>query len=213
MWTLLFTFLKSKAGACAIALALLAAIGWFAYDWSYQRGARHQESVDSIKLTAQANAIAGLQNEKLSWIAAASKANSEALAKQQSIKQELQTKIDSANKQAAVLKRQLSEVKKYVTPKADSQCVIPNGFVQLYNQSVSPSTDSNVPGSTPGDAPTTSAAADATAQDANSGLALSAVSTILIANSAECVARGVEIERWQEYYTKNKTAWDAQSHQ
>lgn len=78
------------------------------------------------------------------------------------------------------------KVPSYVTPTADSKCVVPDGFVRLYNESVSDDPPAPEP---PGFDP-----------DADSGVALSTVSETDLHNIGVCKSLRAEVIAWRSWY-------------
>jgi hypothetical protein len=95
-----------------------------------------------------------------------------------------------------VVQTKIKEVTKYVTAKADSQCVVPAGAVSLFNAPLSPEVP-GLPTSEPGDV------------DAPTGVALSTVISVAASNNDECVARGEVIDKWQKWYAFEAKLWKA----
>jgi hypothetical protein len=91
----------------------------------------------------------------------------------------------------------------FVTAKADAACTVPAGFVRLHDLSAqgldpdpaSAAEASSVPGS------------GLKNVDAASGVALSAVTTTIVANYSECTARGEVIDAWQSWYSGALETW------
>jgi hypothetical protein len=104
---------------------------------------------------------------------------------------ELEAKLLKAKQNVRVVTQQITkEVPIYVSEKADTQCVIPTGFVSLWNRSTSdPATGSD-----------TSPAPEAgVVFDAPSGVALSAVAAAAIENHAAYWELRTEITARDEY--------------
>ena len=101
---------------------------------------------------------------------------------------ELKLKASEARKdQVRII---VKEVVKYVTPKADSQCVLTQGVEYVIDAALQP--EAPVPVDV----------------DASTGLTLSQLSAITASNMSECVVRGDVIQAWQEWYAKTKKTWD-----
>jgi hypothetical protein len=111
---------------------------------------------------------------------------------------ELQTALETEKARKQQVQTIIKEVPKYVTAKADAQCVLTAGFVSLLNLPLqSPGVSAGVP------------AGPARDVDAPAGVAASAVAQIVATNYTECTERGTVIDLWQKWYVKSKAEWDA----
>lgn len=113
--------------------------------------------------------------------------------KQDKIVADLEKQIEDLKKAEPIIKTIIKEVPKYVTKKADSQCVLTSGFEWVYNESLEAAP---VADSAPRDV------------DAPTGLKISEVASTSASNNAECTARGKIIDLWQEWYLKNQKAYE-----
>lgn len=193
-------FLFSKWGAIGLCIAI---VGYAEYR-VYEAGkdsvrAEAQKDIDAAKADRDKKVKAAndrydkLETETNQWKAdmavaqrAAAKAANDTLVA-------VQTKLRAAERQRDKLAKQLKEIPKYVTPQADSACTITTGFVSVYNAAVKASP---LPDSGPGNV------------DAPSGITLSQLADVESSNLAECNERGRVIDAWQEWYTRNKAAYD-----
>lgn len=87
------------------------------------------------------------------------------------------------------------EIPIYVTPLADSRCVIPVGFVH-HHDAAAAARAAPVPTPSGG------------SLDADSGVALSAVERTVAANYAACHDAIAEVRRWREWYAVLRAEWD-----
>ena len=119
--------------------------------------------------------------------------------------QDMVEKIKDARSRIDSLARlKPKEVVKYVSQIADSNCVIPNGFVFLYDKAIG------------ADARTSESKAAAIAfaasgpgnVDSSSGVTLSEVAENATENFREAADRGAIIQLWQGWYVKTKEYFD-----
>jgi hypothetical protein len=87
------------------------------------------------------------------------------------------------------------EVTKYVTQKADSECVVTAGFVHVHNLSTT-STPDDVASREPGNV------------DTPTSVTLSDIAKVDTANNAECQFRAQVIDSWIEWYNRNQAIWE-----
>ena len=87
------------------------------------------------------------------------------------------------------------EVPIYVTPLADSRCIVPHGFVRFHDSAAAarPAADPGTPGGP---------------LDADSGIALSTVAATVAENYAACHDAIAEVRRWREWYADLRAKWD-----
>lgn len=201
-----WSFLTSKLGLSAIVLAGVVFAGYQGYSAIYDAGAQSEKesAAKSIKVTqdeakkkidkAEAD-LAQIKKEREKWQADMDAAVKEAKEAQTGIINQLSAKLQAAETRKAALQSKLKELTAYVSPKADSDCVIPNGFVWLHDYSVQKA--GPMAGSGSKDV------------DAASGVKLSEIAAVDSANFAECVERGEVIDAWQLWYSRNKTVYDA----
>lgn len=102
----------------------------------------------------------------------------------------LEERLKASEARKDRIKIVIKEVPKYVTPKADSQCVLTQGVEYVIDAALQP--EAPVPVDV----------------DASTGLTLSQLSAITASNMSECVVRGDVIQAWQEWYAKTKKTWD-----
>lgn len=90
---------------------------------------------------------------------------------------------------------QIREVPVYVTPEADARCVVPVGFVSLFNAGVEGrEAEAPRPPGGPGDAP--------------SGVALSTVLSTTLEDFGTAYEWRAEALKWRAWYAAEKAAWD-----
>lgn len=197
----IWNFLTSKMGVVFLCVVVLCLIEWKVYGYgqdSVRADAQQQiqkaqndakTKVDSIQ--AKYDKLLGDTNK---WKADNAAAQETAKKVNDAVVVALHDKLIATTKQVSQLKVQLKELNKYVTAKADSQCVIPTGFVSVYNAAVKAGP---LPDSGAGNV------------DAPSGITLSRLAEIDAANLSECYERGEVIKAWQTWYSTNKAAYDA----
>lgn len=173
-------FIFSKEGL--ITLVLLALVG--SHIWAYQAG-KSSERAGWVQKENKRLAEEKAKNEREE--AAAKIAKQE----QGKVVEDLEKKLKVALDKPAQIKTITKEVVKYVTKKADDQCVLTAGFEWMHNAAL----DSSLAGSPPGDV------------DQATSLKASEVAAIVAENNAECQARGEVIDAWQEWYTRNKAIY------
>lgn len=176
-----FKFLFSKAGL--ITLVLLALVG--SHLWAYQAGksSERQEWVEKEKKRLDEEKAKKEREER---------AAEEAKKAQEAVVKYLEDRLKKALDKPAQVKTITKEVVKYVTKKADDQCVLTAGFEWMHNAAL----DSTLAGSPPADV------------DEATTLKASEVAATVAENNAECVARGEIIDAWQEWYVKNKAIYE-----
>lgn len=109
---------------------------------------------------------------------------------QDKLKTDLATEKARKDKVIQVIK----EVKTYVTEKADSICTITAGSIFLHDYPLREE-DARIPASAPGDV------------DAETGLKISELIALVASNNNECVSRGKELKRWEDWYALHKDKW------
>ena len=108
----------------------------------------------------------------------------------------LTAKLKAAQDATQKVKVVIQEVPKYVSVKADSECVITSGFTWLWDLSLG-AEYAGLPLSKPDNV------------DQETGIKISTVASTAAENNAECVERGAVIDAWQSWYTDTKKSWDA----
>ena len=174
-------FLFSKGGL--IILVLLALVG--SHIWAYQAG----KSSERAEWVEKENKRLGEEKAKKEREEAAA---ATAKTEQAQVVEDLEKKLKVALDKPAKVKTITKEVVKYVTKKADDQCVLTAGFEWMHNAAL----DSSLAGSPPGDV------------DEATSLKASEVAATVAENNAEAVARGELIEAWQEWYIRNKAIYE-----
>lgn len=102
---------------------------------------------------------------------------------------------DALSKNHATTKVLIEKVPRYVTPAADSKCVVPAGFVRLHEVAAFGSTASV---SGPPSGPV----------DTASGIPLSSVASVVAFNYGVAHDWKAEALGWRAWYAKQKAAWD-----
>ncbi len=92
------------------------------------------------------------------------------------------------------VKEVIKEVKTYVTEKADSICTITAGSIFLHDYPLREE-DAGIPTTTPGNV------------DAPTNLKISELIALVSSNNNECVSRGKELKRWEDWYANAKAGW------
>lgn len=174
-------FIFSKEGL--ITLVLLALVG--SHIWAYQAG-KSSERQEWVK---KENKRLGEEKAKKEC---EEKAAAEAKKSQDAVVKDLEDRLKKALDKPAQIKTITKEVVKYVTKKADEQCVLTAGFEWMHNAAL----DSTLAGSPPGDV------------DQATSLKASEVAATVAENNAECVARGEVIDAWQDWYVRNKAIYE-----
>lgn len=176
-----FKFLFSKEGL--ITLVLLALVG--SHIWAYQAG-KSSERQEWVKKEEKRLKEEKAKQEREERAAATAKTE------QAQVVKDLEKKVEEALAKPAQIKVITKEVVKYVTKKADDQCVLTAGFEWMHNAAL----DSSLAGSPPVDV------------DQATGLKASEVAATVAENNAECTARGEVIDAWQEWYVRNKAIYE-----
>lgn len=115
---------------------------------------------------------------------------------QQSVVDDLHRHIEELEARELPVKVVIKEVVKYVTPEADASCVIPAGFQWVYNESLKPTTASDMAASRPADV------------DAPTRITLSEVARVSALNNVECATRGEIIKLWRVWYLRNQEIFE-----
>jgi hypothetical protein len=175
-----------------VLLALLGAVLFLAAIYGVYWAGEHSANVRwEAKVTDYKNRLEENQKRAEAAIADMQAANDKVIS---ALKLQL---IAEKNHQRKVL-TEIQEVIRYVTPEADSHCIVPAGAVRLLDLPLMPagSGDTPVPESGPGNA------------DAPSGIALSQLVGIEASNLSECAVRGEVIKAWQSWYNTTSTNWE-----
>jgi len=205
----LFTF---KALGVLIVLVALGYGQYRFYDWSNQRGytsgvASQADTIKSLKdqlntaLTGEAEAKASLTQwqDKYNTYVKTSTQQVADLKKAYAASQASSTAtINQLQAALAQKQKELTDaLSSYVSATADASCIVPMGFVQLYNLSLE---------GIPPVAGATSAAgfalagAPRTTQDLPSGLSLSDVTRVIVLNNNAAVANRELVLAWQAWW-------------
>ncbi len=190
----LFKFFTSKLGAYSlIALVVLSAA---AYENHHIKAVQKAEDkVVSDKEEAKLNGvIAQLKKQIQDQNDANAKAMQDLKEASDATIHAVQSDLDAERAKKQKVQIVTKEVTKYVTAKADNECIITDGFVWMHNVSLRQSA------SLADSAPRT--------PDAATGIKISDVATTIRDNYAECEERGVVIEGWQKWYNQSKLNFD-----
>lgn len=199
-------FLKSRAGEYAIILVLVLGIGAYGYHHITETAKTEQMAADQ-KVVDKCNADKKTAVDSLAYyvrqytqlVANTKKAVADQAVAQGKIDAASAAKLADAETRAAHIRTVIKQVDHYVSHTADYRCVIPVGFVQLFNGSLEAHTGAGFPG--------LSDSASAV-NDTPSGIKLSDLAAVDAANHAEAVQRGVIIKGWQDWYTASKANFD-----
>lgn len=185
-------------------VVLLASI-WFAYSWAYDRGAasRDPEVAELTHKLSKAESIIDAHtqtvlNQKAAYDTALSLLRAEAAITAADLRAKLDQSIARERKWKETRN---ATVTKFITPKGDSACTVPAGFVRLHNltaKGLDPGTSSEA-ASVPGGGPETA--------DSPTTVKLSAVGATVADNYSECQSRLEVIEGWQMWYTRSLGTW------
>lgn len=215
----LFTFIKNLVGKISfgswvriigivIALGSVAYCGYRLYNAILERGAAQQLTLDTPRIEkAEKAAKEAIANRDLyvgqynTWLATTDKTNKELIAQQEKTIAELRTKAAELPALTQANERLKREIAKHIDAKVDAACVLPVGFIRLYNQSA----QADAPAGRYPDVPERLAGNDA----APSGVACSTMAGILLDNTNEAVQRGRILTLWQTWYTENAANFDA----
>lgn len=216
-------FLKWLADKLSIkailTIIVLAVCAWYGfkgyrawYDHVYQAGVASQVKIinglkaDVTQAKAQTqkaqDTLAGYKSSYDAWKNATQKAQTDLKDKNDAIVADLNKQIDSLNHRLNKAHKDLNdEVARFVSAKADATCILPTGFVLLYNQTIQADASS---GSSP--VLTVPSGVDA---DAPAGLSCTAAARILGANNLDAVKYRNALISWQRWYTDNQKAIEA----
>lgn len=176
------------------------------YDW----GKSDQAKTDNVTInklkdqlaTANKN-LKDLQTEVTTWKNTAEQEQTDLANLQKEINDKITAGVDKANQNAAYwekLAKNKQEVIKYVTVNDDAHCVIPNGFVQLFNQSAQ--------GTSPDSSTDAISNSTGSTLEAPSGISLSDVTRAVIINNTRAVQLQQQVLAWQTWYNTTKAAWE-----
>jgi hypothetical protein len=131
--------------------------------------------------------------------AASVKATAQLEKDQAAVVADLKGQLDEARSKAGKTRIVIQHEIEYITPAVDAAFPLPNIFVRVHNDAVRED-----------GAPQAAAVADSGRADdaAPSGVAISEAARVIANNYAECTARSVVIKAWQDWYMKNKGAWE-----
>jgi hypothetical protein len=209
--SVVWSFVKSRAGEWVIILLLVAGIGWHYYakitTAAKAEGAQAQLKIDQPKIDAATTratkaeaALAAYEDQVQKWRQDTASAEAQQKADNAKTLNDINQKLAAAQKRASALQTSLAQVKTHVTAKDDARCIVNVGFVRVFNGSLEASSPfyagSSVAGGIAGD------------DEGPSGITLSDVASIVQFNNAEAVQRGVIIKQWQAWYTQNKASFE-----
>lgn len=138
------------------------------------------------------------------WKDTATKAQQDFQTLQQTTVKTLQKQLSDSNRRlraAQQLAASLQENNPYVTQTADLQCVIPTGFVQLFNGAIEDPASTGIFGTGLPSGP-------GLGYGAPSGVSLSELSSAVVIDLSAAVQRGDQVRAWQNWYTQTKANWD-----
>lgn len=130
------------------------------------------------------------------WVADAAVAKVLQNQQQKQIVDDLSHKLKVAEQKYRASLQNQKEVERYVTAKADAKCVVPVGFVRMFNESAM---------SAGGVAELS--ASGSTDVDAASGVDLSAVAQAAAANNAQAMYWRSQVIAWQSWYKQSYSVW------
>lgn len=204
----LLSKLSFKSILIVIVLALAAFGCYKGYSWIYEQGAHSKDQTISdlqAKVTkaegAQKQAEADLAEYKRQynkWVADTKQAQDELAQKNDGIVAGLNQHIAELDQKLTAAQKVKNELSAYISKANDSGCVVPNGFVLLYNRSLSPATAGSLlalPGPSLAYAP--------------SGLSLTDVAGVFLDNNSAAVKNRELVLAWQAWYNANATAINA----
>ena len=182
MGALLSTFLPGWRlwGALALLGALAGGLAW----WRHDIAARATTELRADIATAQAQRRAEVAEYVLDMSARNAALVSELLLERGRVKTETR-----------YLKQKVTD---YVTPLADSRCIVPRGFVLHFDAAWS-GRGAALPGSAGG------------LVDEPSGIPLSRVEDVVTDNAGACHELLVEVRSWRRWYPEHKTHYDVRA--
>lgn len=205
---LFFSGILKKISLKGVLIFLVLCAAAFGVYQVYKLGESHQATKDNAQITKLQNDLAqkkqeltSLRGQVTDWENKAKTAQDKFAGLQKDVNHQIQQGIAKANARAAHWEKVAShkkEIVKYVTSQADAHCVIPNGFVQLFNQSATAGPDGSnyLPGSL------------GLYVDAPSGYSLSDIAQASIINNAHAVQLRQEVIEWQTWYKSTKANWE-----
>jgi hypothetical protein len=192
-----------------IALCSCSYLGYEGYNWIYNRGAAHQlTAIDQPKIDTAVKAQAKAEADKAAyvqtyndWITTTNASNAALIAQQKATIDKLQTQANQLPALVQANEKLKHEITSYISAQVDAACVLPVGFVRLYNSSV----QADSPAGTGTDVPASLAGNDASP----SGIACSVMASVLLDNTNEAVIRGKLLGMWQTWYAENSANFNA----
>lgn len=167
-----------------VLLGLLAAALAIAVS-SEQFGENRQENADKAKLLAEERKTSAERDKRYEAVA-------QLVVDQGKRDAAAALELEQAHARVIVVTKFIREkVPAYVTPLADSRCIVPVGFVQLFNAAASgqaDQADTSAPATTGG-----------LSVDRPSGVALSAVGTRTVDNFGTCHELETQVAGWKKY--------------
>lgn len=175
---------------------------WCVYSWVWDRG-YHSRDAEVVQLQAEAKKWKAGYDAQAKTISNERTAHEQALdglQKDQAVTvAALKGELDEARSKAAQVRVVIQHDVERITPQIDAAYPLPYAFVRVHNDA---------------------ALADGAAQGlavsvphygddaAASGVAASAAARVIADNYAECTARGGVIKAWQDWYIREKAAWE-----
>jgi hypothetical protein len=147
----------------------------------WKDGFEAQEKTLSNERAAHETALKGLKTDQAAVVA--------------DLKGQLDEALKKAGKTHVVIQHEIQ----YITPAVDAAFPLPNIFVRVHDDALRED-----------GAPQAATVAERGRADdaAPSGVAISEAARVIASNYAECTARDAVITAWQDWYTKNKAAWE-----
>lgn len=162
------------------------------YNWVFDRGAASRDGeVAQLQSDLQAE-----KDRFAKWKADTETANKRFALEQETLRKDLQAKLDLANEQAKQRQKVIiHEIPKYITVADDALCTIPVNFGLVHNATI------EGPESRSGHQLSESATG---VPGAASSLTLSEYAAVAGQNNSEAVRRGKVIDQWEQWYDASK---------
>ncbi len=139
----LFKFILSKYGAIVLVAAIIGYGEYKLFDAGVQHGAIKATSEyvkKELKFNKQIEQLSGQVNECDKFKKDINDSTEKMRLKQNQIVLDLQGKLAAMTAEKLKVKTIVEQVTKYVPAEADAKCVVPYGFIRLYNDSIQTST-------------------------------------------------------------------------
>lgn len=189
-----------------IEFAVIGLIIYGAYSWAYHNGVVAQRLKDAPTIAGlkadKKEAIAELDTFKASfadWKKRSELANKTLVEQNLQLQERLTVNIQKSKNLGIQKEKLQNEINQFISAKEDAACILPVGFVRLFNYA--------------NQAPTSSATdifplSPSTLDATPSGISLSQATNAIIANGNEAVQRGIIIEQWQTWYLETKEQFE-----